>query len=42
MKDRPITMRVRAMVAPVHPRLFTVEEYYAMGEAGIFGPADAF
>jgi Uma2 family endonuclease len=31
-------MGLRDMVAAVHPRLFTVDEYYAMGEAGVFAP----
>lgn len=31
-------MRVSAMVAAVQPRLFTADEYYAMGGAGVFAP----
>jgi Uma2 family endonuclease len=33
-------MRVRAMAVAVHPRLFNVDEYYAMGEAGVFAPGE--
>lgn len=33
-------MRVRAMAVAVRPRLFTVEEYYAMGDAGVFAPGE--
>jgi Uma2 family endonuclease len=33
-------MRVLAMAVAVRPRLFTVEEYHAMGEAGVFAPGE--
>jgi Uma2 family endonuclease len=33
-------MKVRVMAVAVQPRLFNVDEYYAMGEAGVFAPGE--
>jgi Uma2 family endonuclease len=33
-------MKVRAMAVAYHPRLFTVDEYHAMGDAGVFSPGE--